>query len=339
MRRLRDQRVPAGDHKVSEARSPAWVITFADLNSLLLAFFMLLFAFSEQDKAKFKQVAGSMRDAFGVQQEIRVKDPPKGMSLIVREFSPGIPQPTTLNQVRQFTTSDSLPHPVLPESKKPPILRTYAGDERQLADKEDLEKALKSEIDAGLIELEREDDRIVIRIKEKGVFPSGSDHLERTFEPIIQRLANTLANTNGLIVIAGHTDNIPFASSVFNSNWQLSTARALKVAQVFFDCSDTLMPRVHLESYAEFQPIDSNETPEGRARNRRVEISLIHPTHPLDRVHEPTDRQPEARHTRASLQQKPAEGSPLTEVKADASAAGTRLEDAKGVAPATEKSR
>ncbi|MGV0951690.1 MAG: flagellar motor protein MotB [Azonexus sp.] len=320
----------------SQTRSPAWVITFADLNSLLLAFFLLLFAFSEQDKAKFKQVAGSMRDAFGVQQEIRVKDPPKGTNMIVREFGPGVPQPTTLNQVRQFTTSDSLPHPVLLDSHKPPFPRSYAGDDRQLADKDKLAQAMKSEIDAGLIELELEDGRIVIRIKEKGVFPSGSNHLERTFEPIVQRLANTLAGTSGTIVVAGHTDSIPISNSVFHSNWQLSTARALTVAQVFFDYSDTLMPRVHLESYAQFQPIDSNETPEGRARNRRVEISLIHPAVPLDQVQEPTDRQPQAPHPGAPRQPQRTQGSPLPEVEA---AASTGSEDAKGVAPATEVSR
>jgi chemotaxis protein MotB len=302
-------RISAVDRTASQARSPAWVITFADLNSLLLAFFLLLFAFSEQDKAKFKQVAGSMRDAFGVQQEIRVKNSPK---------------------------SDARPHPAPGESNEP-LSRADAEDDRQRADQDKLAQALKSEIAAGLIELELQDDRIVIRIKEKGVFPSGSNRLERTFEPIIQRLANTLADTSGTIVVAGHTDSIPIANSVFHSNWQLSTARALTVAQVFFDYSDTLMPRVHLESYAQFQPIDSNETPEGRARNRRVEISLIHPAVPLDQVQEPTDRQPQAPHPGAPRQPQRTQGSPLPEV--EAAAASTGSEDAKGVAPATEVSR
>jgi chemotaxis protein MotB len=321
---LRVPRNPVVARTATQTRSPAWVITFADLNSLLLAFFLLLFAFSEQDKAKFKQVAGSMRDAFGVQQEIRVKDPPKGMNVIPREFSPGIPQPTPLNQVRQFTTSDSRPHPILLESQR--------------LDMENLEKALKSEIDAGLIELALEDNRIIIRIKEKGVFPTGSDRLERNFEPIIQRLANTLSTTSGTIIVAGHTDSIPIANSVFHSNWQLSTARALTVAQVFFDCSDTLMPRVHLESYAEFKPIDSNDTPEGRARNRRVEISLVHQAASLDRVRVPTARQPEAQHTDGSLQQQSTKGPPLPEVNADA-ATSTGHEDAMGVTPTTKRSR
>jgi chemotaxis protein MotB len=212
-------------------------------------------------------------------------------------------------------------------------------EDRQRADKEKLEKALRAEIDAGLVELEMADDRIIVRIKEKGVFPSGSNHLEGTFKPIVQRLADTLTGTSGTIVVAGHTDSIPIANSVFHSNWQLSTARALTVAQVFFDCSDTLMPRVHLESYAEFQPIDSNATPEGRARNRRVEISLIHQADPPERDPEPTGRQPEAQRTESGLQQEPTEGPPLPKLKADAAAASTESEDAVALAPPTEITR
>ena len=86
------------------AGSPAWIMTFADLMSLLLAFFVLLFSFSELDKQVYKQIAGSMRNAFGIQREVRVKDPPKGVNVIAREFSPGIPQMTPLNIVRQMTT-------------------------------------------------------------------------------------------------------------------------------------------------------------------------------------------------------------------------------------------
>ncbi len=85
---------------------PAWVMTFADLMSLLLAFFVLLFSFSEIDKNVYKEMAGSMRDAFGVQRDIKVKEPPKGINIIAREFSPGRPKETPINEVRQETTED-----------------------------------------------------------------------------------------------------------------------------------------------------------------------------------------------------------------------------------------
>lgn len=260
-------------NKVNE-KAPAWVMTFADLMSLLLAFFVLLFSFSELDKAKYKEVAGSLRDAFGVQQEIRTRDPPKGINIIAREFSPAVPEPTPRNEVRQYTTEDSLPYPVLHELEK--AFQISTATRRQLEDKKRLEEALKPEIDAGLVELEMNDNRIVVRIKEKGVFPSGSDRLERNFMPIMQRLADTLTQTSGKIVIAGHTDNIPIENSRFRSNWELSVGRAMTVARVFFDRSTELGHRVHLEAYGEHRPIDTNETPEGRARNRRVELSLVY---------------------------------------------------------------
>ena len=262
--------------KAASSAIPPWVVTFADLMSLLLAFFVLLFSFSELDKAKYKQVAGSLRDAFGVQQEIRVKDPPKGINIIAREFSPGIPQPTTINEVRQFTTSDSLPYPVLSETKRGGASRPFGRGGGQQADRERLATALRPEIEANLVELEIEEHRTIVRIKEKGAFPSGSDRLERDFEPIVRRLGDTLIDTSGTIVVAGHTDSVPIDSPVFRSNWDLSIARALTVARVFFDRSETLEPRTHLEAYGELQPIDTNETPEGRARNRRVEVSLVY---------------------------------------------------------------
>ena len=83
--------------------APAWVMTFADLMSLLMCFFVLLLAFSEMDVLKFKQLAGSMKEAFGVQREIKVKEIPKGTSIIAREFSPGRPEPTLVHTVRQHT--------------------------------------------------------------------------------------------------------------------------------------------------------------------------------------------------------------------------------------------
>jgi chemotaxis protein MotB len=82
---------------------PAWVMTFADLMSLLMCFFVLLLSFSEMDALKFKRLAGSMAQAFGVQNQLDVDDIPKGTSIIAQEFSPGIPKPTPINEIYQST--------------------------------------------------------------------------------------------------------------------------------------------------------------------------------------------------------------------------------------------
>jgi len=95
--------------KAAKARcktAPAWVMTFADLMSLLMCFFVLLLSFSEMDVSKYKEMAGSMKMAFGVQRDIKVREPPKGINVIAREFSPGRPEPTQLNVIRQMTTND-----------------------------------------------------------------------------------------------------------------------------------------------------------------------------------------------------------------------------------------
>jgi len=91
----------------ADTGAPAWVMTFADLMSLLMCFFVLLLSFSEMDVAKYKQLAGSLKFAFGVQREIKAKEPPKGINVIAQEFSPGRPEPTPFNVIRQMTTADT----------------------------------------------------------------------------------------------------------------------------------------------------------------------------------------------------------------------------------------
>jgi len=87
--------------------SPAWVMTFADLMSLLMCFFVLLLSFSNMDLQKFKQIAGSMKNAFGVQREIKVTDAPKGTSFIAKDFTPGRPTPTLIKEIRQNTIDET----------------------------------------------------------------------------------------------------------------------------------------------------------------------------------------------------------------------------------------
>ena len=83
---------------------PAWLATFGDLMSLLMCFFVLLLSFAEMDALKFKRLAGELRMAFGVQTAINADDPPKGTSVIAKHFSPSIPEPTPINEIRQKTS-------------------------------------------------------------------------------------------------------------------------------------------------------------------------------------------------------------------------------------------
>jgi chemotaxis protein MotB len=260
--------------------------TFADLMALLMCFFLLLLSFSEMDVIKFKQIAGSMKMAFGVQRQVEAKIMPKGTSIIAREFSPGKPQPTVIQDIRQFTTDDqkdNLDWVQAEHKEKSPVDSPEPGEaDQQAPEYEDPQQVmvleeLQQEVAEGLIDIDTEPGTIIIRIQEKGSFPSGRADLTDAFEPIIAKIARVLADTEGDIYVAGHTDNIPISTRRFRSNWELSAARSVTVTHKILDYADIDPGRVLVEGHADADPLVRNETPEGRARNRRVEIIIRQP--------------------------------------------------------------
>ena len=275
------------EHKCPEG-IPPWVMTFADLMSLLLAFFVLLFSFSEMDKAVYKELAGSLKDAFGVQREIKAKETPRGINIIAREFSPGRPQPTAINEVRQMTTDESKSHPVFTDpskqgqenqSKKADANVTLSEDEvKQMAriekDSALVRKALDKEIKDGSVDLEVTEKSIILRVREKGSFPSGSANIIKPFKAIVDKISEVFRSFDGIIVVSGHTDNIPIKTYRFRSNWELSSSRAVSVIHELVKTSALRDKRFKIAAYAETQPVDSNDTSAGRSKNRRVEIMM-----------------------------------------------------------------
>jgi len=248
---------------------PAWVLTFADLMSLLLAFFVLLFSFSEMDKAKYKQVAGSMKDAFGIQREIKVKEPPKGLNIIAQEFSAGTPSKETVrNELRQHTTDDFRQFLEIPDKSR--FEKALEGERSRLR------FALADEIDNGFVEVDIVDETIVIRILERGSFASGSTFLIEPFRSLIEKMARTIGNNPGAVVVAGHTDSVPISTGHFRSNWELSASRAVTVLHELMQQGSIPSGRFHLEGYGDTRPVDTNDTENGRARNRRVEVTLLY---------------------------------------------------------------
>ena len=254
---------------------PSYMATFADLMSLLMCFFVLLLSFAEIDALKFKEVVKSMEKAFGVQREIPAHEIPMGTSIIAQEFSPGEPKPTPLNTIQQQTIDD--PRRVL----KVTMDAEAAAQEiaRQTAEEaEEFKKALKTEIEEGLIEVENQQNRIVIRIREKGSFPSGDATLNPAFVPILKTIHDVLINTDGLIAVAGHTDNIPIQTARYRSNWELSTSRATSVVHELLSYQQMPAERFILEGYADTRPLLPNGSAANRAQNRRVEIVVLKST-------------------------------------------------------------
>ncbi len=326
--------------------SPAWVMTFADLMSLLMCFFVLLLSFSEMDLQKFKQIAGSMKNAFGVQREIKSDDMPKGTSVIAREFTPGRPTPTLVNEIRQNTIdetkqtleftdavteekekinesidanqdyegsgSEAMQHQqkqqqamdVIDESNVAMLSDQDAakmdkadnseGDsdkdkslenEKTITDAYKLLKTLEPEIEQGLIAIKTQGNRILLRINEKGSFPSGSSIVKGSFLPVLNKIRKSLKDIKGRIIVAGHTDNIPIKTARFRSNWELSSSRAVTVVHELL-ALDTISPnRFVIEGHGDAHPLVPNDTAENRSLNRRVELIIVQGEH-QDEVNE-----------------------------------------------------
>jgi len=262
---------------------PAWLATFGDLMALLMCFFVLLLSFSEMDVLKFKQLAGSMREAFGVQNQIKVKDVPKGTSIIAQEFSPGRPEPTPLNEIRQMTVNNDMNTlDIRSEKGESDVLDSLQGEAERIKEQEKKEQAkkdavqfaavLSKEIDEGSVEIETDGKKIIIRVQEKGSFVSGSARLKDEYIPVIAKIRDLLLTIKGAISIEGHTDNIPADGRVFTSNWDLSAARALAVANEIFADVRIKQKKFEIVGRANTRPLVPNNTAANRATNRRVEI-------------------------------------------------------------------
>ena len=222
--------------------APKWVVTFGDLMSLLLCFFVLLLSFSNMDRQKYKQVAGSLEKAFGVQRKLKVMDIPKGMKMIARDFD----QEVIATRI-----------------------------------KEDLGKEIDELIQDELSELkdqvsvEAAENDVIIRLMGESTFDSGKAEIRPRLKPLLQKVAQVLRSSQGGIIIAGHTDNVPILKGgPYQTNLRLSAARASAVAEYFIDRGHIDPRRISTMGFGEYRPIESNATPAGRQKNRRVEIIL-----------------------------------------------------------------
>ncbi len=263
---------------------PKWMATFSDLMALLMCFFVLLLSFSEMDALRFKRLAGSMRNAFGVQNEINVNAIPKGTSIIAQEFSPGRPEPTPINEVRQQTIDnlkDSLEVLCQDEVTQQETAQGDTGKQtreiaiRQASDQakaeaKEIAEKLAEAIEEGMVQIETVDETIIIRIKEQS-FGAGSDYVADAFLPILDLIRETLVTIEGDIHVEGHTDSLPTGGR-FRNNFHLSSMRALAVAEYLFIAPEMDENRFTIVGHGSTKPVADDSNAEGRAQNRRVEI-------------------------------------------------------------------
>lgn len=255
--------------------APAWIVTFADLMSLLLTFFVLLLSFSNMEVTQFKKMAGAMSESFGLQSFDALS------GIIELE---GTAVGTTAKNVAPIFLPDQLPtdqigpdEADLAEDQEPPSQEV--PDLQAAASKRtfnDLQTVMASEIAADVMDLIRAGNATVVRFPDKVSFPSGSGELKPEFLPVLGKVLSVLNETDGRIIISGHTDDIPIATDQYRSNWDLSASRATSVAHFILKHTTIGAERITVQGFADSRPLAANDSEGNRAKNRRVEITIEH---------------------------------------------------------------
>jgi len=220
--------------------TPRWLITFSDMMTLLLCFFVLLVSFANTDTTKFKEVLGSMRDAFGVRREVLELGKEGGMERPIKMES---------------TASKS-------EAEKQRLVNLL----KTMVKEEGVEKNT-------LILPVRNGVRLEItELAGHAMFDRGGTGLTQESQRLLLKMIPTMKETIYKITVEGHSDNIPLSSPKFPSNWELSSARAGRVVRFFIQQGKMDPRRFTAVGYSDTKPLVENTTPENRDKNRRVSI-------------------------------------------------------------------
>ena len=149
------------------------------------------------------------------------------------------------------------------------------SDKKAQIAEDELKVALRQEIGQGLADVQREEDKVIITVGAGGAFASGSANLTPAAIKIMDRIASVNASGNSKIKVSGHTDDVPLIfGSNYRDNWDLAAARSASVVQAFAENGTISEDRLEAISYGESRPIEPNETRDGRAKNRRIEIEI-----------------------------------------------------------------
>ena len=232
-----------------------WLVSYADFITLLFAFFVVLFASSQSDRKKQVKLAAAMQSAFTPLGtfEAHSKTPP-------------------LTDLSSASVSNAAPAALTPPLPSTSRRETPEATEKRLT-KFLAEQVSAGRIRPGSITMRITPDGLIISLHEAGFFPSGSAEIRATSIPLLSMLAATLPA--GPLRVEGHTDNVPIHTAQFATNWELSTARATAIARLLLEQGSIDPPNLSAAGYAEYHPVASNATEDGRLQNRRVDIILL----------------------------------------------------------------
>lgn len=247
------------------AGSPAWMATFSDLMNLLLCFFVLLFSMSSVDAAKFEQVAASLSNSFSV---LPAGGSGMGDGALV---SNGVAQ---LNDLSVYTTNMGEQSE---KTEEEDVIEAVEQKKLEQSEEmvEEIEEILEQNNVVEAVEIDFTSQYVVLTLNGTLLFDSGKAEIRQEAMGVVDTIGEMLLSyTNNTIEIEGHTDNVPIHNSKFKNNNELSSARAISVAEYYMESRNLDPAKLKYSGRGEYIPIADNNTAEGRAQNRRVEIKI-----------------------------------------------------------------
>lgn len=259
--------------KKGDEGAPTWIVTFADLMSLLLTFFVLLLSFSTMEVQSFKKLAGAMSESFGLQSFERMAGIIELDGVAVGTAAKNV-VPIPLPEM-DLPEEVAIPEEEVVKGEEPPVLEVPdKAAEASQRTFNDIQTVMADEIAANVMDIMRAGNVTVVRFPDEVSFPSGSGELKTEFQPILGKFLSVLAQSKGQIIISGHTDDLPISTEQYRSNWDLSASRAASVAHYILKFTDIPAERIAVQGFADSRPLVPNDSPEHRAKNRRVEITI-----------------------------------------------------------------
>jgi len=224
-----------------------WLVSYADFITLLFAFFVVMYAMSSVNEGKYRVLSNSLGNAFG-------------NIPAVPELPPIDAQPPVQLKSQQIAARKNAS-----QRRQQEKMRDMAGD---------IMKVLAPLVKDGRVRVTQSSRGITVEINASVLFAPGQATLAESSSHTLRAVAQVVKDHEHEIQVEGHTDNVPIRTVNFPSNWELSTARASSVVRLFID-SGVGARRLTALGYGENRPVESNDTPEGRARNRRVMVTVL----------------------------------------------------------------
>ena len=222
-----------------------WLITYADLITLLLAFFIMMYTFSKQDAQRYQEVSQYLRAIFSGGQGL-LKSAKNGAG---QNIASPVPQGDASGEIKKELEAQIS---AMAEANDPEHKISVFRDERG----------------------------IVIRIMDRAFFDEGRAELKETARESLKKIAPIIMKSDRHLRVEGHTDNVPINTSEFKSNWELSVRRATEVVRHLIDEYGFPPERISASGYAEYRPVAPNDTSENKALNRRIELILVDASNP-----------------------------------------------------------